>query len=111
VDKMLGVFLAASVGTFFGDTLRLLYPNPFILALMAVAIVVVLLVKINSPAPFTLMVAFATFAIIAGGFTAGNNLLGLNIAGVSSMWMPALILVFLIGGGLVAYALWRMFNS
>lgn len=96
-------------GIFLGSALGAMYPNTFMLAFMCVAIVALTLIMIRSPVSFTIMAMFVTFALIAGG----SLLQGITGSLATSLlsvpaFLPMLILVIVLIGGAIAYALWRI---
>lgn len=101
--------MAFDFGIFMGQALTAMYPNVFFLAFMCVAIVTTILILIRSPASFTIMVAFVTFALIAGG-TIMSGITGTFSTVLLDIpnFLPFLILVIVIIGGAIGYALWRM---
>lgn len=100
--------LAYSISEFFATLVQTAFPNTFLAAFILSAIIALLLVKIHSPMSFTLMISFAAFAIIAG-FT--NSLLSIDVSPVSAAFSPVFLLLGIIGGLVLAYAIYRALSS
>jgi hypothetical protein len=104
---MLGALLALSLDNFFAASTTAMFPNSLIIGIVLIFLVIFLLIKIHSPMPFTLMVALILFVVLGG---LHNSLLGIDMAGISSFLSPLTLLAFIIGGGIVAFALWKLFG-
>jgi len=92
-----------SIGNFFGTAGSAMFPSSIFLGIALTAVVVYIMLKIDAPMPFTIMVGLTLFAILGGLSTFGGVL-----TGISSAYVPFAILAFVIAGGVVGYAIWRM---
>ena len=93
-----------SMGNFFGTAGVAMFPSSIFLGIALTAIVVYIMLKIDAPMPFTIMVGLTLFAILGGLSTFEGTLAGIYPAA----YAPFAILAFVIAGGVVGYAIWRM---
>jgi len=92
-----------ALGNFFATAGGAMFPSSIFLGIALTAVVVYIMIKIDAPMPFTIMVGLALFAILGGLSTFGGTL-----AGISDSFIPFAVLAFIIAGGVVGYAIWRM---
>jgi hypothetical protein len=91
---------------FIGWLVNHAYPNVFFLSLILVAFATYFLLKIQAPTSVTVMSVLALFLVINGGSILGSTLLG-----ISSNFLPIVIIVFVIFAGGLALALWKLLGS
>lgn len=80
------------------------FPNPIILGLAIIAIVIGLLLLLRVNAASSIMIGFVTIAIVAGfGFS--------SAIGDPVFFRPILIFFGVIIAGVFGYALWKIFSG